>query len=85
MDHPGEVGDPLGPAGCAARVAASGPSTGSGQAFPGETFRMLKQKEIRDYGEYRPRRRCWRRGGGNPPRTRRVKHDYLSAMVAGCE
>jgi hypothetical protein len=32
------------------------PSTGSGQAFPGETFRVLKEKEERLYGEYRTRR-----------------------------
>ena len=32
------------------------PSTGSGQAFPGETFRVLKEKEERAYGEYRTRR-----------------------------
>lgn len=56
LDHPEEVGDPLDPAGYAARVAASDPSTGSGQAFPGETFLVLKEKEIRDYGEYRTRR-----------------------------
>jgi hypothetical protein len=32
------------------------PSTGSGQAFPGETFRVLKEKEERLYGEYRTQR-----------------------------
>jgi hypothetical protein len=43
-----EVSDPLDPQGYAARVAAS--------AFPGETFRVLKEKEQRQYGEYRTRR-----------------------------
>jgi len=27
-----------------------------GSDFPGETFRVLKEKEIRQYGEYRTRR-----------------------------
>lgn len=27
-----------------------------GDAFPGETFRVLKEKEIRQFGEYRTRR-----------------------------
>ncbi|HHW62893.1 MAG TPA: SAM-dependent DNA methyltransferase [Rhodocyclaceae bacterium] len=43
-----EVADPLDPQGYAERVAASD--------FPGETFRVLKEKEIRAYGEYRTRR-----------------------------
>lgn len=43
-----EVRDLLDPAGYAARVAAS--------TFPGETFRVLKEKEQRMYGEYRTRR-----------------------------
>ncbi|MFS8796595.1 hypothetical protein NW807_05225, partial [Synechococcus sp. R70.1] len=43
-----EVSDPLDPGGYAERVAAS--------TFPGETFRVLKEKEIRQYGEYRTRR-----------------------------
>lgn len=43
-----EVRDPLDPAGYAARAAAS--------TFPGETFRVLKEKEMRQYGEYRTRR-----------------------------
>ncbi len=43
-----EVRDPLDPAGYAARVAAS--------TFPGETFRVLKEKEMWQYGEYRTRR-----------------------------
>jgi hypothetical protein len=43
-----EVDDPLDPQGYAARVAAS--------TFPGETFRVLKEKELRQYGEYRTRR-----------------------------
>ena len=40
--------NPLDPAGYDARRAASD--------FPGETFRVLKEKEIRQYGEYRTRR-----------------------------
>lgn len=51
-----EVSDPLDPQGYAERTARSDPSTGSGQAFPGETFRVLKEKELRQYGEYRTRR-----------------------------
>jgi hypothetical protein len=43
-----EVSDPLDPAGYAERCAKSD--------FPGETFRVLKEKEIRQYGEYRTRR-----------------------------
>ncbi|GAB4484538.1 MAG: hypothetical protein Fur0016_23750 [Anaerolineales bacterium] len=43
-----EVTDPLHPAGYAARAAQSD--------FPGETFRVLKEKEIREHGEYRTRR-----------------------------
>ena len=43
-----EVRDPLDLAGYAARVAAS--------TFPGETFRVLKEKELRQFGEYRTRR-----------------------------
>jgi len=43
-----EVADPLDSAGYDARRAASD--------FPGETFRVLKDKEIRQYGEYRTRR-----------------------------
>ncbi|MFS8861296.1 hypothetical protein NW852_12495, partial [Synechococcus sp. H60.1] len=43
-----EVEDPLDPAGYARRVAAS--------TFPGETFRVLKEKEMRQFGEYRTRR-----------------------------
>lgn len=53
-----EVTDPLDPAGYAARAAASD--------FPGETFRVLKEKEIREYGEYRTRRlvlEAWERYG----------------------
>ena len=48
LDPREEVADPLDPAGYAARAAAS--------AFPGETFRVLKEKELRQYGEYRTRR-----------------------------
>jgi len=43
-----EVRDPLDPAAYAARAAASD--------FPGETFRVLKEKETAKYGEYRTRR-----------------------------
>jgi hypothetical protein len=43
-----EVTDPLDPQGYAQRVTASD--------FPGETFRVLKEKENRLYGEYRTRR-----------------------------
>jgi len=43
-----EVSDPLDPAGYDARRTASG--------FPGETFRVLKEKEFRQHGEYRTRR-----------------------------
>ena len=43
-----EVGNPLDSQGYAQRVAASD--------FPGETFRVLKEKEIRQFGEYRTRR-----------------------------
>ncbi|MFS8861556.1 endonuclease domain-containing protein [Synechococcus sp. H55.6] len=51
-----EVEDPLDPAGYARRVAAS--------TFPGETFRVLKEKEMRQFGEYRTRRlvlEAWKR------------------------
>lgn len=53
-----EVSDPLDPAGYEARRAASD--------FPGETFRVLKDKEMRLYGEYRTRRlvlEAWERLG----------------------
>ncbi len=43
-----EVADPLDPQGYAQRAAASD--------FPGETFRVLKEKEIKQFGEYRTRR-----------------------------
>ena len=43
-----EVDDPLDAQGYAERCAQSD--------FPGETFRVLKEKEIREYGEYRTRR-----------------------------
>lgn len=48
LDPREEVADPLDPAGYATRAAAS--------TFPGETFRVLKEKEIGQYGEYRTRR-----------------------------
>jgi len=56
-----EVRDPLDEKGYAARVEESD--------FPGETFRVLKEKEIRQYGEYRTRRlvlEAWERLGGTP-------------------
>jgi hypothetical protein len=43
-----EIRDPLDPQGYATRCRAS--------TFPGETFRVLKDKEMREYGEYRTRR-----------------------------
>ncbi|MDW8077614.1 MAG: hypothetical protein RMJ16_01890 [Thermoguttaceae bacterium] len=51
-----EVDDPLDPAGYEERCRKSD--------FPGETFRVLKEKEIRQYGEYRTRRlvlEAWQR------------------------
>jgi hypothetical protein len=27
-----------------------------GEDFPGETFRVLKEKEVKQFGEYRPKR-----------------------------
>jgi hypothetical protein len=56
-----EVADPLDAAGYAARAAASD--------FPSETFRVLKTKELRQYGEYRTRRlvlEAWARLGQFP-------------------
>ena len=43
-----EVRDPLDPEAYAERVRKS--------TFPGETFRVLKEKESRQFGEYRTRR-----------------------------
>jgi hypothetical protein len=43
-----EVSDPLDPEGYQKRCQAS--------TFPGETFRVLKEKELRQFGEYRTRR-----------------------------
>lgn len=43
-----EVSDPLDPAGYDARCTSSD--------FPGETFRVLKEKELKLFGEYRTRR-----------------------------
>jgi hypothetical protein len=48
MDPWEEVTDALDPAGYVQRAAAS--------TFPGETFRVLKNNEMRQYGEYRTRR-----------------------------
>ena len=49
-----EVADPLEPTGYAARCAASD--------FPGETFRVLKEKELARRGDYRTRRRVLEAG-----------------------
>jgi hypothetical protein len=41
-----------------------------GEDFPGETFRVLKEKEIKQFGEYRTRRlvlEAWGRQGGENP------------------
>jgi len=54
-----EVADPLDPVAYAERVQRSD--------FPGETFRVLKEKEMQAYGEYRTRRlvlEAWQRLGG---------------------
>ncbi|MFS8890674.1 hypothetical protein NW838_06030, partial [Synechococcus sp. R55.2] len=48
LDPREEVADPLDSAGYATRAAAS--------TFPGETFRVLKEKELSQFGEYRTRR-----------------------------
>jgi len=48
LDRAEEVKKPFDPQGYAARCVAS--------TFPGETFRVLKEKETRQYGEYRTRR-----------------------------
>ncbi|MDW8026656.1 MAG: hypothetical protein RMK18_12445, partial [Armatimonadota bacterium] len=48
LDPYEEVTDPLDPQGYAQRCSKS--------TFPGETFRVLKEKEIRQFGEYRMRR-----------------------------
>jgi hypothetical protein len=57
-----DVANPLDPAAYAKRLEQS--------TFPGETFRVLKEKEIRQFGEYRTRRlvlEAWARltGSGN--------------------
>ena len=63
-----EVRNPLDPQGYAERAAAS--------TFPGETFRVLRDKDIRKHGEYRTRRlvlEAWERlaesddAPGSPP------------------
>ena len=51
-----ELPDPLDSAGYAARAAASD--------FPGETFRVLREKEIAKFGEYRTRRLVLEAWGG---------------------
>ncbi|MCS7020915.1 MAG: hypothetical protein NZU63_03685, partial [Gemmataceae bacterium] len=56
LDPYEEVADPLDPAGYAERCKRS--------TFPGETFRVLKEKELRQWGEYRTRRlvlQAWKR------------------------
>ena len=58
LDPYEEVNDPLDPDGYERRRQAS--------TFPGETFRVLKDKEFRKYGEYRIRRlvlEAWERQG----------------------
>jgi len=53
-----EVRDPLDQEGYAQRVVKSD--------FPGETFRVLKEKELQQYGEYRTRRlvlEAWEQSG----------------------
>jgi hypothetical protein len=60
LDPAEEVNDPLDPAGYTARAAASD--------FPGETFRVLKEKEIAKYGEYRTRRLILEAWDKLPPR-----------------
>jgi hypothetical protein len=60
LDPLEEVRDPLDPAGYAARVAASD--------FPGETFRVLKEKETAKFGEYRTRRLVLEAWGRLEPR-----------------
>jgi hypothetical protein len=55
-----EVLNPLDPEGYKKRVEQSD--------FPGETFRVLKEKEIREFGEYRTRRlilEAWKKLTGN--------------------
>ncbi len=66
LDPHEEVQNPLDPQGYAERSQAS--------TFPGETFRVLKDKEIRQYGEYRTRRlvlEAWERlaASGELPRS----------------
>jgi len=56
-----EVADPLDPQGYVERCAHSD--------FPGETFRVLKEKELDEFGEYRTRRlvlEAWMRIGSEP-------------------
>ena len=60
---------PLAPEPLATRHSPTSHSP-SAHTFPGETFRVLKEKEIRQFGEYRTRRlvlEAWHRltGGGN--------------------
>jgi len=62
LDTREEVNDPLDGGGYAARRARS--------TFPGETFRVLKEKETRRFGEYRTRRlvlEAWERLTGAEP------------------
>ena len=54
LDPTQEAADPLEPTGYAARCAASD--------FPGETFRVLKEKELARRGDYRTRRRVLEAG-----------------------
>ena len=43
------------------------PHDGEGPDFPGETFRVLKEKELRQYGEYRTRRLVLEAFSPSPP------------------
>jgi hypothetical protein len=74
-----EVADPLDEAGYAARRKQSEESD-----FPGETFRVLRDKELRSYREYRTRRlvleaweRLGRSTGSRPPGTEADHSDAL--------
>lgn len=75
-----EVNDPLDPAGYDARCAASD--------FPGETFRVLKEKEIKQYGEYRTRRlvlEAWERLKANGELPEPYREETAPAEPQGRE
>lgn len=44
-----------------------------GDDFPGETFRVLKDKEMRQYGEYRTRRLVLEKWDGIHGKTQQAK------------